>query len=76
MTNTIIVKNVSSDIYFLLNLPNLVSSSGYRTLYQLKKVTVTPYKFHIESLNREYLTLLDGTPLRTYIQIDYPELLL
>ena len=81
MTNTITVKNTSgkntsTDIYFLLNLPTLTSSAGYRTLNQLKDVTATPYKFLIENLNNDYLTLLDGTLLRTYIQIDYPELLL
>jgi hypothetical protein len=76
MTNTITVKNTSTDIYFLLNLPALISSSGYRTLNHLKSVTATPYKFHIENLNNDHLTLLDGTLLRTYIQTDYPELLL
>jgi hypothetical protein len=81
MNNTIIVKNTSgkntsTDIYFLLNLPALTSSAGYRTLNHLKDVTATPYKFLIENLNNDQLTLLNGTLLRTYIQIDYPELLL
>ena len=73
---TIIVKNTSTDIYFLLNLPALTSSSGYRTIDHLKSVVVTPHKFPIESLDREPLTLLDSTPLQVYIQTNYPELLL
>ena len=74
MSNIITVKHFLLDEYFKLDISNLMMTNSYLTLEELKNNTSFVNIFQITPHDQDYLLLLDGTILRTYLKTNHPEL--
>ena len=72
----IILKNISNNRYFKLDLTTLTTTTGYTSLDNLTKDNHYPSKFSMGNLNGNHLFTVDNIPAKIYLETSYPELFL
>jgi hypothetical protein len=74
MSSIVILKNISNNRYFKLDLATLTTTIGYTSLDNLTKDNHYPAKFHMSNLNGTHLFTVDNIRAETYLKTNHPEL--
>jgi hypothetical protein len=74
MSSIVILKNISNNRYFKLDLTTLTITSGHTNLENLTKDTHYQSEVGMDNLNGTHLFTVDHISAKTYLKTNHPEL--